>query len=459
MPPLAPWKGTIGRAAYALLGVGLALAKIALDSWLVPDLRGRGPWVYWRPGQVLGDLVLDSPHADDALLLALSALVFTAIGLVLTLQRLRSAGISPWAAILFFVPVVNVLFFVILCAVPAAASPAAAGRRRSRGVAAARDPLASALLAVVLVVPPATGLVFLCATELGGYGWGLFLGIPFMLGLAAAWIHGRGAQRTLPSSILVAMAALGLTAIAMLAMAIEGLLCIVMAVPIALPIALLGACAGHALQSSPTRPDPRPIVSGLAFLVPALTWVEERPAVRPDWIELSTPMEVDAPPELVWPEVIAFSELEPPDEFLFRAGVAYPVRAEIEGSGVGALRRCVFSTGEFLEPIEAWDEPRCLEFGVLAQPRTMRELSPWGAIDPPHLTGTFVAHRGRFLLEPLPGGRTRLVGTTWYTNAMGPSLYWRAWSDAIVHAIHRRVLEAIRARAEAAAAAAAGQSS
>ena len=45
------------------------------------------------------------------------------------------------------------------------------------------------------------------------------------------------------------------------------------------------------------------------------------------------------------------------------------------------------------------------------------------------------------LLEPLPGGRTRLTGTTWYTFDMAPTWYWTLWSDAILHAVHRRVLE------------------
>ena len=39
-----------------------------------------------------------------------------------------------------------------------------------------------------------------------------------------------------------------------------------------------------------------------------------------------------------------------------RAGLAYPMRARIEGSGPGAVRYCEFSTGPFVEPIVTWDE-------------------------------------------------------------------------------------------------------
>jgi hypothetical protein len=122
----------------------------------------------------------------------------------------------------------------------------------------------------------------------------------------------------------------------------------------------------------------------------------------------------------------------------------------IQGRGPGAVRRCVFSTGEFVEPIEVWDEPRELGFSVRAQPDSMQETSPYPGIKPAHLAGYLQSQRGRFLLEPLPRGRTRLTGTTWYTNRMWPEAYWSLWSDAIIHRIHLRVLRHIRDEAQAA---------
>jgi len=83
----------------------------------------------------------------------------------------------------------------------------------------------------------------------------------------------------------------------------------------------------------------------------------------------------------------------------------------IDGEGVGALRRCEFSTGAFVEPIIVWDAPRRLSFDVTAQPDPMRELSPYRSARPPHLAGAFRARRGEFRLIALPDGRTRLEGT------------------------------------------------
>jgi hypothetical protein len=134
---------------------------------------------------------------------------------------------------------------------------------------------------------------------------------------------------------------------------------------------------------------------------------------------------------------------------LFRLGVAYPQRARIAGHGVGAIRRCEFSTGAFVEPITHWDEPRVLSFGVESQPEPMREWSPYRHVWAPHLQGGFAAVRGEFRLVPLPGGRTRLEGSTWYTLDIHPRFYWRVWADTFVETIHGRVLEQIRREAEA----------
>jgi len=158
---------------------------------------------------------------------------------------------------------------------------------------------------------------------------------------------------------------------------------------------------------------------------------------------------VNASPEVVWHRLISFPPLSPPDELIFRAGIAAPVGAVIDGEGRGAVRRCLFTTGSFVEPIEVWDPPHELTFAVASDPDPMRELTLWPGPRPPHLDGFLETTRGQFMLEPLPGGRTRLIGRTWYRTHMVPESYWRLWADGIVHAIHMRVLRHVAGLAEA----------
>jgi hypothetical protein len=186
----------------------------------------------------------------------------------------------------------------------------------------------------------------------------------------------------------------------------------------------------------------------VVVLLPALMAAESANEPAPIVRAVHTVVVIDAPPDQVWPHVIAFPPLREPDEWFFRTGIAYPQRAEIHGHGVGAVRHCVFTTGTFVEPIEVWDPPSRLRFRVTEQPEPMREWSPY-TIHPAHLDHYLQSHQGQFLLEGLPNGRTRLIGTTWYSNRMWPAPYWGLWSDAIIHRIHARVLDHIKGLAEA----------
>jgi hypothetical protein len=162
---------------------------------------------------------------------------------------------------------------------------------------------------------------------------------------------------------------------------------------------------------------------------------------------VTTSIIINAAPEEVWKSVTSFPQLQEPTELIFKTGIAYPINATLNGSGVGAVRHCNFSTGSFVEPITVWEEPRLLKFSVEEQPTPMKELSFYD-IEPTHLHGYWISKEGQFKLTPLANKRTLLEGTTWYVNKIKPDLYWTLWSDFIVHAIHERVLQHIKGQAE-----------
>jgi len=49
----------------------------------------------------------------------------------------------------------------------------------------------------------------------------------------------------------------------------------------------------------------------------------------------------------------------------------------------------------------------------------------------------------------LPGGRTRLEGSTWYEIEIEPECYWQLSSDYLIHRIRNRVLAHIQSEVEA----------
>jgi hypothetical protein len=140
--------------------------------------------------------------------------------------------------------------------------------------------------------------------------------------------------------------------------------------------------------------------------------------------------------------------MEDPNELIFKSGVAYPIKAEIEGKGVGSIRKCAFTTGAFIEPIEIWNEPHLLKFSVDKVPPPLVEMSIYDSLDLPHLEGYFTSEKGQFKLTSLSENKTLLEGTTWYRHDLWPGSYWHMWSDYILHTIHLRVLNHIKEKAE-----------
>jgi hypothetical protein len=281
------------------------------------------------------------------------------------------------------------------------------------------------------------------------YDWAMFLSLPVVIGLFSTLLLSLAGARSYRSSLGVACQAVVSTGIGLLITGIEGALCLIMALPLAFVLTAAGVALGHGLQKSLwSRRHAAALLVITALATPLLMGAAGAERAAPAVYAVRTAVEIQAPPDVVWRHVIAFPALPAERDSLFHTGIAYPLRAEIRGRGAGAVRYCVFSTGAFVEPIEVWDAPRLLRFAVTQSPPAMVEMSPY-AIHPPHLEGFLVSRRGQFALEPLPGGRTRLVGTTWYEHGLQPAGYWRLWSDWILHRIHRRVLEHVKRLAEA----------
>lgn len=466
----------LGRAAYFLAGLVLLVIKFGID-WTVAHALFHRPWSpaeYVAPGASLG-LLLAAPH--ERLFYAtmlLIALPFIACGVFLTAMRLRSVGMPAGWTVLFFVPGVNFGMFALLSGLPSRISERGAAPTPERiapsphsGAALmlpyARDaggsldrilpanPFAAWAVAILLPAPIALAATFASIHFFQEYGWGVFVGVPFAIGLMAAVFYGARSPRTIRECIGVACLSLTVYGVALLLFAFEGAGCLIMAAPLAYPVAIVGAVVGASLcgRRPPGVPLARRVMIVMMLFLPAFLGAEKLAAPEAPLYAVTSAVEIDAPPDRVWNNVVGFGQIPPPHEWIFRTGIAYPIRATISGHGPGATRLCVFSTGPFVEPITTWDEPRLLKFSVISNPPPMREWSPYADLHPPHLENFLVSEGGQFRLIELPGGRTRLEGTTWYRHHMWPAAYWRLWSDAIIHRIHLRVLNHVKALSEA----------
>jgi len=432
----------VDRGTYFRHGLGLTAFKYGLDALLIWRFADRvwTPLDYLNPLlQARQELLQDGPAWLLPLLIAM-ALPFLWIGVSMSMRRAIDAGRSPWIALLFFVPVINFVLMAILSLAP----PLSKMQWPVEPPPLAMDDrIKSAMLGVAASVAITLLTVGIGVYLRRSYSTGFFLGVPFTVGYISSYIYNHGHARPAGQSILLAMGSVTIAAGSLVIFALEGVICIAMAWPIALAVAFPGAVLGRIMATRDVRASTG---AGLALLVPLLVGVEPRPT--PPSQEVLTIVEIAAPPEIVWRHVVTFPDLPPPTEWLFRAGVAAPTRARIEGRGVGAIRYCDFTTGSFVEPITAWEENRLLAFDITAQAPPMNEVTPYRDVHPPHLDGYFRATHGEFRLIPLPGGRTRLEGRTRYVVDMFPQVYWTVPAREIVTAIHTRVLHHIQTLAE-----------
>jgi hypothetical protein len=278
------------------------------------------------------------------------------------------------------------------------------------------------------------------------YGVALFIGVPFLVGFVAVLVRGIDDRVTARQAFSTSLLSVLMLGCLLMAFALEGAVCLVMALPIAVPLSICGGMLAYLVQRKPAAHHPVTflLLLGLTPFGGTLEHTFQPPA---ELFTVTTSLDIPAAPERVWKTVLQPAKLVAPTHPLFRSGIAYPLASHIEGSGSTAIRYCDFSTGKLVEPVLIWKEGTQLRFTVRSNPLPMQEWTPYAQIHPPHLEGFLASRQGEFRLERLPNGGTRLFATTWYQHHMWPATYWRAWSDYTIHKVHDMVLANVRERA------------
>lgn len=464
----------VGQRSYALVGISLGAFKYIVEGTFVFLMTGDwytpidfvNPWLSSR-----APFLADIPAA--ATIWLIFTIPFVWIAIAMSVRRAADIGISPWWGLLMLIPLLNLLIMLMLAVLPSGLlkltpdEVKASQRRRSEMAAAfgppadeeetprsrplPRDdsPLAAALAAMTVGTVTQVGIGMFSVWAFQLYGLILFFAAPVIAGAASGFVFNQHHQRGGFTTIGIVTGMNVASMFAMLGVGLDGAICLMMAYPLLFPLTIIGALVGRSIALSGLRPgmNEKKGMIGTIIMLPlclALESLDDRSPVH----AVTTSVEIDAPPSVVWNNVISFPDIESDMAWYFRAGIAAPLRARIDGEGVGAVRHCEFTTGTFVEPITVWSEPEHLAFDVASQPKPMTEWTPFAHLHPPHLDTGFVSHRGEFRLEALPDGRTRLHGTTWYSLDVRPRLYWKGLADPMLHSIHYRVLEHIATQAE-----------
>jgi len=254
---------------------------------------------------------------------------------------------------------------------------------------------------------------------------------PWLYWLASPWIS---------ASLLL---------VAVLVLAWEGVICIVMAAPIVMAMATLGGVLVGIAVTARGRRATRPLLTCLVLplaLGPAEQYVPTPSEIR----TVTTLVDIEADPGTVWKNVVRVRLIEPSElhpGFFERIGIPRPLEATLSDEAIGGHREARFEGGIlFHERVIEWQPERVLGFTIAVDPGS---ISPT-VLDPHVLVGgpNFDVLYGRFILEPR-GATTRLHLVSKHRVSTHFNFYTRLWTEAVMRDIQSQICSVIARRASA----------
>lgn len=443
------FKGRIGRAAYAPAALAAMLTPhlaLFIVWWMQGGAMPQLTTLFWlAPSRWTINLVSGVDVASNAANLAATTLLLLSVwaSTALALRRANDARLGGWITLLSIVPIIQFPTWLVLSLMPSRADAAVESQEPIRQPPAWVARLQGAMVGIGLTLAS----VAMGALVFRSYGFAMFIGTPVVVGMTTAFIANRaqsiGGKQTL-IDMTIAMVVAGLM---LIAVALEGVICILMAFPLAWGMGAIGAMIGLAAARFGRPGSSTPLMS-LAIL-PLMFMIDVTAPTATVFTDTRS-VEVEASAMDTWAAVIRMETIAEAPPAPFRLGVAYPVRGEVIGEGVGATRKGYFSTGVAVETVTEWEPGRALGFDIISEPPVLRELSPY-AVSPPHVDGYFRSIHARIVLTPVGPNRTRLTLVTSHELDLQPAAYWLPLTRAAVQTNKARVLKQMRTQAEATA--------
>ena len=157
--------------------------------------------------------------------------------------------------------------------------------------------------ATIISIIAGYGLGFLSIYGLGEYGWVVFVVVPFFLGLIPTLVYGNFVEISYRQSTKLGFSTLSIFCATTLVLAIEGVICIIMASPImALSTWIGSAVASGYLENNSVNSKKTYsfLIVPVAFLIVDLSTSSE------EYLQVNTSITIDAPIEIVWDNIISF---------------------------------------------------------------------------------------------------------------------------------------------------------
>ena len=283
---------------------------------------------------------------------------------------------------------------------------------------------------------------------------GFLCGTPFVIGVVSEYfaIIERGEHRRRIGKAIIGPWGPVITATLIVGvLGIEGIICIVMMLPLWLGLASIGGLAGRfAARRKLVRSG---AVLCAALLLPVLVTIGEAPFPAEDQIAtVENTIDIDAAPGVVWNEIKSVRKIEASEHrpSLFTSmGFPRPLEAVLDSERVGGIRRATFEGGVvFTETVTAFQPGKEIAFTIKAN----TDQIPASTMDEHIKIGGqyFDVLNGRYVIEPLSEHSVRLHLSSQHRLSTHLNWYAGLWSSRIMGSIQSNILSVIKDRAEAA---------
>lgn len=245
--------------------------------------------------------------------------------------------------------------------------------------------------------------------ELIGYGLSFFVFLPFTLG----YILGKSTIKSI--SLWGLMISLFIFFILLLLGNLEGMVCLLMAMPLVIVAIAIGAFFKYLIKKyRQNHTDENMIRSSIFPLLLFITFgIVEKELTKKDIYINEVKSEIILPyaPNEVYEAIKSVDTLDAEKPFLMKLDLPIPQKCILEKEEVGGIRTCYFEGGQIVERITELKKNEVLRMDVIDYQLTGRK---WLGFK-----------EAIYFFEGLPNRQTKMTRITTYTSELYPRIYWQ----------------------------------
>lgn len=264
--------------------------------------------------------------------------------------------------------------------------------------------------------------------DLIGYGVSFFVFLPFIIG----FILGTPALKKY--SLIGLAVSIVIFLLLLYAGGLEGMVCILMALPPIIIAVLLGIFIKSQIQKYRKKQKEKNLIK--SSILPLITFLSvafvETELTKNNQFIVEVKSEIILPytPMEVYETIKHVDTLDAEKPFLMKLDLPIPQKCILEEEKVGGLRTCYFEGGNIVEKITALEKGKLIEMDVIDYQLTGRK---WLGFK-----------EANYYFEALDNGQTKMTRITAYSSVLYPRFYWQPLEKMGIEQEHQYVFDNLK---------------